>query len=52
MMITVLRTLVESGALARFPDLDAYRRRCEARPAFGRALEAQMQPFRENAPAQ
>ena len=51
MMITVLRTLVESGALARFPDLDAYRRRCEARPAFGRALEAQMQPFRENAPA-
>jgi hypothetical protein len=31
--------------------LDAYRRRCEARPAFGRAMEGQMQTFRENAPA-
>jgi glutathione S-transferase len=50
-MTTVLRELVESGILARFPNLDAYRRRCEARPAFGRALEAQMRPFRENAPA-
>jgi glutathione S-transferase len=51
MMTTVLRELVESGILARFPNLDAYRRRCEGRPAFGRALEAQMKPFRENAPA-
>ncbi len=51
-MTTVLRELVDSGALSRFPILDAYRRRCEARPAFGRALEAQMKPFRENAPAQ
>ena len=51
MMTTVLRELVESGVLARFPALDAYRRRCEARPAFGRALEAQMQPFRDNAPS-
>lgn len=49
MMTTVLRSLVESGILARFPTLDAYRRRCEARPAFGRALDAQMQPFRANA---
>jgi glutathione S-transferase len=51
MMTTVLRELTGSGMLARFPTLDAYRRRCEARPAFGRALEAQLQPFRENAPA-
>ncbi len=51
MMTTVLRELVDSGVLARFPTLDAYRRRCEARPTFGRALEAQMQPFRENVPA-
>jgi glutathione S-transferase len=51
MMTTVLRELVDSGVLSRFPILDAYRRRCEARPAFGRALEAQMQPFRENVPA-
>ncbi len=51
MMTTVLRELVNSGTLARFPILDAYRQRCEARPAFGRALEAQMQVFRDNAPA-
>jgi glutathione S-transferase len=51
MMTAVLRELVDSGTLARFPVLDAYRKRCEARPAFGRALEAQMQVFRDNAPA-
>ena len=50
-MTTVLRELVACGALARFPNLDAYRGRGEARPAFGRALEAQMRTFRENAPA-
>jgi glutathione S-transferase len=50
-MTTVLRELVDCGALGRFPSLDAYRRRCEARPAFGRALEGQLQTFRENAPA-
>jgi len=50
-MVTVLRELVECGTLARFANLDAYRRRGEARPAFGRAMEAQMRPFRENAPA-
>jgi glutathione S-transferase len=49
-MTTVLRELVDTGVLSRFPNLDAYHRRCEARPAFGRALEAQMRPFRENAP--
>ncbi|HEV2675437.1 MAG TPA: glutathione S-transferase family protein [Aliidongia sp.] len=50
-MTTVLRELVDCGTLARYPILDAYRQRCEARPAFGRAMEAQMRPFRENAPA-
>ena len=50
-MTTVLRVLVDSGILTRFPILDAYRRRCEARPAFGRALEAQLRTFRENVPA-
>jgi glutathione S-transferase len=49
-MTTVLRELVNSGTLARFPVLDAYRQRCEARPAFGRALEAQLQVFRDNQP--
>ena len=47
----VLHIAAGSDALARFPVLDAYRRRCEARPAFGRALEAQLQTYRENAPS-
>jgi len=51
MMTTVLRELVNSGTLARFPILDAYRQRCEARPAFGRALEAQLKVFRDHTPA-
>lgn len=51
MMTTVLRNLVDSGTLLRYPVLDAYRQRCEARPAFGRAMAAQMKAFRENAPA-
>jgi glutathione S-transferase len=50
-MATVLRELVDSGVLARFPMLDDYRRRCVARPAFQRALDAQLQTFQENAPA-
>jgi glutathione S-transferase len=50
-MVTVLRELVDCGALARFPNLDAYRHRGEARPAFARAMDAQLQTFRENAPA-
>lgn len=50
-MTTVLRDVVNSGILAEFPTLDAYRQRCMARPAFARAMEAQLQPFRENEPA-
>jgi glutathione S-transferase len=50
-MSDVLRTLTRSGVLARFPALEAYQQRCMARPAFARAMEAQMQPFREHAPA-
>ena len=51
MMTSVLRELVDSGVLARFPTLDAYRRRCEARPAFIKALADQLAPFAANAPA-
>jgi len=51
MMTTVLRELVDNGTLGRFPILAAYREHCEARPAFGRAMAAQMTTFRENAPA-
>lgn len=50
MMTAVLRELVDGGALEPFPKLDAYRVRCEARPAFGRAMAGQMAAFRENAP--
>jgi glutathione S-transferase len=51
MMTTVLRIPRQCDLLARFPNLDAYRRRCEARPAFQKALADQMAPFKENEPA-
>ncbi len=50
MMAAVLRELVDGGALKAFPNLDAYRIRCEARPAFVRAMEGQMRTFRAHAP--
>jgi glutathione S-transferase len=49
-MHTVLRELVDCKALLPFPNLEAYRARCESRPAFARAMEGQMATFRENAP--
>ena len=45
MMVTVLRDLIDRGPLERFPKLDAYRQRGEARPAFQRALQAQLDAF-------
>lgn len=45
MMVTVLRDLIDRGPLERFPKLDAYRQRGEARPAFQRALRAQLDAF-------
>jgi glutathione S-transferase len=50
LMTTVLRIPRQTDIVAQFPNLDAYRRRCEARPAFGKALAAQMAPFAKNAP--
>lgn len=50
-MCTALRELVAQGELARYPALTAYVERCTARPAFTKALEAQMKPFRESAAA-
>ncbi|GAB4223620.1 MAG: glutathione S-transferase family protein [Kiloniellaceae bacterium] len=50
-MSTALRELVKPGLLARYVALTAYVERCTARPAFARALEAQLKPFRENAAA-
>jgi glutathione S-transferase len=49
-MVTVLRELVDCGVLAGYPVLDAYRQRGEARPAFARAMEAQLSTFRAHAP--
>jgi glutathione S-transferase len=49
MMTTVIRELVDSGVLARHPTLDALRARCEARPAFARAMAAHLRPFGEGA---
>jgi glutathione S-transferase len=45
MMTTVLRFLRHSNLVAEYPNLDAYLKRCEARPAFQRALAAQMKAF-------
>jgi glutathione S-transferase len=51
LMTTVLRILRHSDLIAKMPVLDAYRLRCEKRPAFKRALDAQMADFVEEAPA-
>ena len=50
LMVTVLRILEGDPLYADFPTLAAYIDRGTARPAFARALEAQLKPFRENAP--
>ncbi|MGQ9427613.1 glutathione S-transferase family protein [Gilvimarinus sp. F26214L] len=52
MMSTVLRILRHTDVLARFPALAAYRQRCEARPAFQRALDGQMTTFAAHEPAE
>jgi len=46
-MVTVLRFLRHTDLVSRFPAVNAYVQRCEARPAFERALAAQLEPFRE-----
>jgi len=51
LMTTVLRTLGDSAVITEMPRLKAYRQRCEARPAFGRALAAQMADFSDTMPA-
>jgi len=45
MMVTVLRRLNASGLLDEYPDIAAYVARCEARPAFMRAFDAQLAIF-------
>lgn len=50
LMTTVLRILRHTEMVAEIPNLDAYRKRCEARPAFAKALGAQMATFAKHAP--
>ena len=49
-MTTVLRILRNTALPADLPALEAYRQRCEARPAFARAMGAHMAPFAVHAP--
>jgi glutathione S-transferase len=51
MMATVLRIPRHIDIIAQFPNLRAYLDRCEARPAFQRALAAQMAVFEQSAAA-
>jgi glutathione S-transferase len=45
LMTTVLRVLRHTDLVTQVPVLEAYRQRCEARPAFQRALADQMAAF-------
>lgn len=49
-MITVLRFLRHTDLVAGFPNLDAYLKRGEARPAFKQALGDQLAAFAANQP--
>jgi glutathione S-transferase len=46
MMTDVLRILDHTVLLDSYPHLKAYKQRCEARPAFQRAMKAQMDGFK------
>jgi glutathione S-transferase len=50
LMTTVLRIPRNTTLVADVPALEAYRLRCEARPAFKKALADQLRPFKENPP--
>ena len=50
LMTTVLRILRTSDLVRADPILARYQARCEARPAFQRALSAHMAPFHDNGP--
>ena len=50
LMVTVLRFLRHTSLVAEFPNLDAYQKRGEARPAFQRALADQLAVYSENQP--
>ena len=47
LMVTVLCNLRHTDLVAQYPALKAYCERCEARPAFQKALADQMASFKE-----
>lgn len=49
MMTTVLREVRQEDVLAAFPTLQAYRARCETRPAFQKALRDHLALYAEAA---
>ena len=49
-MTTTLRFLRHTDMVAQFPNLDAFVKRAEARPAFEQALSDQLATFREHQP--
>jgi glutathione S-transferase len=51
LMSNVLRILRTTDLVTKVPSLEAYKLRCEARPAFQKALAAQLAQFASNAPA-
>lgn len=50
LLTTVLRILRDTDLVKQRPVLDAYQRRCEARPAFQRALSDHLANFAKHAP--
>jgi glutathione S-transferase len=50
LMATVLRLIRHTDLVAQFPAVDAYLKRCEARPAFQKALSGQMADFERDTP--
>ncbi len=51
LLTCVLRMLCDTDFVTKRPVLDAYQRRCEARPAFRKALEDHLASFARNAPS-
>jgi glutathione S-transferase len=49
MMADVLRIIDSTGIIDEYPTLKAYKQRCEARPAFQRAMKDQMEGFAQAA---
>ncbi|MDI1265563.1 MAG: glutathione S-transferase family protein [bacterium] len=49
MMADVLRILDHTKIVDAYPGLSAYKQRCQARPAFQRAMKAQMEGFKKAA---